>query len=198
MSDDQSRRGEGAHAPRPALASAGASGPGLGPVLGRVATILRGLTGLAGAVSIAVFAAEVTLPARLKPSMVIGSFHGRIEAADAAAKADAVTALARRTSEAAAQPPAFTTMETDAFREQQKVLVDSMHTQTAVANGADAACVAGQLIPRDNQSYGWLRELLRSGCGVGDQVRQNMMETLRRGGQDNSVLIQRPSAGDGH
>ena len=63
---------------------------------------------------------------------------------------------------------------------------------------ADAACISGKLIPRNNQNWGWLGEVLSTGCGLGDDVRNDMMQTLRRGGQDNSVLIQRPRAGAGN
>ena len=70
-----------------------------------------------------------------------------------------------------------------------------MATQNAVANSAEAACVGGKLIPRDSKDWGWLGDLLSLGCGVGDQVRQDMMATLKRGGQDNSILIKRPRAG---
>lgn len=166
------------------------------PTLTRVIGVARGFTGLAGVVSIAVLAAEATLPAPYKPSIMIGSFHGRIEAADADAKIDAVPALTRRNAEAAAQPPAFATMENDAFRQQQQVLADSLQTQSAIANTVDAGCALGQLIPRNDRDFGWLGDLLRGGCGMSDQVRQNMVDTLKRGGQDNSVVIQRPRAGE--
>lgn len=163
-------------------------------ILSRSVGLIRGLTGLAGLMSFAVLTAEATLPASYKPSTLIGSFHGRLEAADAAAKAAAVTALTRQNAEAASQPPAFAGMETSAFQTQQQVLAGSLQTQSSIANTADAACMGSQLIPRDNQDWGWLGDLLSMGCGVGDHVRQGMLDTLRRGGQDNSVLIQRPRA----
>jgi hypothetical protein len=164
-------------------------------ILTRVIGLVRGFTGLAGALSLGVLAAEATLPPPYKPSTLIGGFHGRIEAADATAKSEATSALTRKNAEAAAQPPAFATMESDAFRQQQQVLADSLQTQSTIANTADAACIAGQLVPHDNRDYGWLGDLLRSACGVGDQVRQNMVDILRQGGQNNSVLIERPRAG---
>lgn len=164
------------------------------PTLSRVIGLGRGFTGLAGIVSLTVLAAEATLPASYKPSTIIGSFHGRVEAADAAAKVGPVTALTRKNAEAASQPPAFAGMEAEAFRQQQQVLADALASQRAIANTADAACVGGQLIPRDSKDWGWLGDMLSLGCGVGDQVRQDMMTTLKRGGQDNSVLLQRPRA----
>lgn len=164
--------------------------------LSRVVGLVRGFTGLAGVMSIVVLTGEATLPAPYKPSTLIGSFHGRIEAADAAAKVGPVTFLTRQNAEAAAQPPAFASMESSAFQQQQQVLADSMQSQSTIANGADVACIAGQLIPRDNRDWGWLGQMLSQGCGRGDQLRQGMLNTLKRGAQDNSVLIQRPRAGD--
>lgn len=166
------------------------------PVLTRTLTLMRGFTGIAGAVSIGVLVAEATLPMPYKPSVLIGSFHGRLEAADAAAKIGPVTALTRKNAEAASQPPAIATMETEGFRQQQQILADSLATQSIIANTGDAACAAARLISPNDRDWGWLGALLSQGCGVGDQVRGNMMSTLRRGGQDNSVLIQRPRAGD--
>lgn len=163
--------------------------------LSRVIGLIRGFTGLAGVMSLAVLTAEATLPALYKPSTIIGSFHGRVEAADAAAKIGPVTALTRKNAEAASQPPAFAGMETEAFRQQQQVLADSLQTKSTIANTADATCIAGKMIPRGDRDWGWLGALLNQTCGVGNQVRQDMMNTLKRGGQDNSVLIQRPRAG---
>ena len=65
------------------------------------------MTGLAGVMSLLVLSAEVSLPDRYKPSTVIGSFHGRVEAADAEAKREAIVKLARKNAEASSQPPAF-------------------------------------------------------------------------------------------
>ena len=162
--------------------------------LSRVIGVVRGLTGVAGVMSLSVLATEAALPAAYKPSTLIGSFHGRIEAADAAAKAGPVTALTRQNAEAASQPPAFASMEASAFQTQQQVLASSLQTDTSIVNAADAACLGGKLIPHDNQDWGWLGSLLSLGCEIGDQTRQDMMNTLRRGAQDNSVLIQRPRA----
>lgn len=166
------------------------------PTLSRVIGLVRGFTGLAGVMSLAVLTAEATVPSSYKPSTLIGGFHGRIEAADAAAKVGPVTALTRQNAEAAAQPPAFAGMETEAFRQQQQVLADSLASQNAIANGADVACVAGKFISPNDRDWGWLGAMLSQTCGVGDQVREGMMNTLKRGGQDNSVLIQRPRAGN--
>lgn len=164
--------------------------------LSRVIGLVRGFTGVAGVMSLSVLMAEATMPASYKPSNLIGSFHGRIEAADAAAKVGPVTALTRQNAEAASQPPAFAGMETEAFRQQQQVLADSLQTQSTIANAADAACIAGKMLPPGDRDWGWLGTMLSQTCGVGDKVRQDMMSTLKRGGQDNSVLIQRPRAGD--
>jgi hypothetical protein len=137
------------------------------PILGRVLGIVRGFTGLAGAVSLTALAAEAVLPAAVKPSVLIGCFHGRIEAADADTKARAVTALTRLNAEAAAQPPAVAQMETEAFRVQQQALADSLGVQSGVAN---LACVIGTIIPRggDGDAIG---QGLRGACGVGDHGR---------------------------
>lgn len=187
MSDFESfRRSEPEH--QPALNN---------PILTRVVGLVRGFTGVAGVITFGVLAAEAVLPAPIKPSMLIGSFHGRIEAADANAKRDSTAAFTRTNASAAAEPPGFTAMETEAFRQQQQVLADALQTQSAIANFGDAACVIGQLIPRDDKDWGSTGGFLRNACGVGDQVRQNMVQTLKRGGQDNSVLIQRPRAGGG-
>lgn len=162
----------------------------------RVIGLVRGLTGVAGVVSFAVLGAEGVLPDAYKPSTLIGSFHGRVEAADAKAKLGPVTALTRKTAERAAQPPAFAAMETEAFRQQQQVLADSLQTDNAIANTADAACMVGKVIPTGDRDWGWLGTALLQACDISPTVRKGMMNTLRHGGQDNSVLIQRPHAGE--
>lgn len=161
------------------------------PALGRVMGIARGFTGLAGAVSLTVLMAEAVLPASIKPSVLIGGFHGRLEAADADAKAPSVTAYTRLNAEAAAQPPAVAQMETDAFRTQQQALADSLNVQRGFANMADLGCILGGFFPREGDGA-TIGQGLRSACGVGDQVRSNMVDTLKRGGQEGSTLIQRP------
>jgi hypothetical protein len=161
------------------------------PILGRVVGIARGLTGAAGAVTLIGLVAEAALPASARPSVLIGAFHGRIEASDADAKVDAIANLTRKNAESAAQPPAVAQMETEAFRVQQQAIAESLGVQSGVANMADLACVIGTLIPRGGDSDA-LVQGLRGACGVGDQVRGSMVETLKRGGQSGSTLIQRP------
>lgn len=179
---------------RPEFRAPQASPPAIqNGALARVIGVVRGFTGLAGVITILVLIAEATLPMAYKPSELIGTFHGRLEAADAAAKIGPVTALTRKNAEASSQPPAFAGMETEAFRQQQQVLADSLQTQSVIANTADAACVGAKFVSPNDQDWGWLGTLLSQGCGLGDSARGVMMDTLRRGGQ-NSVLIQRPHA----
>ena len=142
----------------------------------------------------AVTLGELIMPSPLKPSELMGRFHGRIDTADITAKQTAVVEFERRQAEAHAVPPALTAMETEAFRVQQQALYDSLAMQTTTTNTFDFLCVLGSLIPRE-ASGDWknVGNGLRSGCGVGDKLRQNMVESLKRGGQQGSTLMQRPA-----
>ena len=118
-----------------------------------------------------------------------------LDAADAQKKQDALAELARKQAQAQAEPPAVAAMETEAFRVQQQALANSLGVQGGVANMADLACIIGGLIPRDDPDANQFGQALRGACGVGDQVRRNMVDTLKKGGQEGSTLIQRPAPG---
>jgi hypothetical protein len=161
--------------------------------LARAIGMVRNLSLQAGALSLIVIAAELVVSSPMKPSEIIGRFHGSIDAADAGKKQDAVAELARKQAQAQAEPPAVAQMETEAFRVQQQALADSLGMQSGIANLADLACMIGAFVPNDRRSdQNGIGDALRSACGVGDQVRQNMVGILKRGGQEGSTLIQRP------
>lgn len=161
--------------------------------LARAIGMVRNFSLQAGALSLIVVAAELVIPSPMKPSEIIGRFHGSIDAADAQKKQDALADLARKQAQAQAEPPAVAQMETEAFRVQQQALADSLGMQSGVANLADLACMIGAFVPNDQGSDpNGIGDGLRSACGVGDQVRQHMVDTLKRGGQQGSTLMQRP------
>jgi hypothetical protein len=163
--------------------------------LARTISMVRNFSLQAGALSLAVIALELVASSPYKPSEIIGRFHGSIDAADAQKKQDALAELTRKQAQAQAEPPAVAAMETEAFRVQQQALADSLSTQSGVANIADFACIIGGLIPRDDPDTDQYGRALRGACGVGDQVRRNMVDTLKRGGQEGSTLMQRPAPG---
>jgi hypothetical protein len=163
--------------------------------LARAIGMVRNFSLQAGALSLAVVAAELVIPSPMKPSEIIGRFHGSLDAADAQKKQDALAELTRKQAQAQAEPPAVAAMETEAFRVQQQALADSLGVQGGVANMADLACIVGGLIPRDDPDADQFGRALRGACGVGDQVRRNMVDTLKKGGQEGSTLMQRPAPG---
>jgi hypothetical protein len=162
--------------------------------LARAIGMVRNFSMQAGALSLVVVMAELIVPSPMKPSEIIGRFHGSIDAADALKKQDALAELTRKQAEAQATPPAIAQMETEAFRVQQQALADSMGMQSGIANLADLACMIGAFVPNDRQTDpNGIGDGLRSACGVSDKVRQNMVDTLKRGGQSGSTLMQRPA-----
>lgn len=136
---------------------------------------------------------QLVMPAGYTPGDMLGKFHGGIEKAETSTKADAVVSLAERTATAQATPPAIVAMETEAFRVQQQKLAESLETQSTIANLADWACLFGAFVPPNDPNWKDVGEGLRSGCGVGDNVRDNMINKLANGGRAGSTLIQRPT-----
>ena len=88
--------------------------------LARFIGMVRNFSLQAGALSLAVIAAEQVVPSPMKPSEIIGRFHGSLDAADAQRKQDALAELTRKQAQAQAEPPAVAAMETEAFRVQQQ------------------------------------------------------------------------------
>ena len=122
-----------------------------------------------------VYVLENTMPAPYRPSDVLGRFHGNIEATDLGTKTDAMGRLTRRQAEEQLLP-----------QSQIKVIEDSLETQKQASNIADAGCFIGQFFTTDPRSdWKGMGDIMRSGCGKGDAIRKNMMDTLNRGVKSN-------------
>jgi len=154
--------------------------PGQAPQPAQVPTALMRLVGIVRAISAPTIAIGVTLlvtdqlmPAPLKPSHWIGGMYGRTVASESEAAQDMLAAQARKQAEAQTLPPVLA----------QRV-DKSLETQTTVANLADFACILGQFMPRDdpeNPDLSKVGAAMRTqGCALGNAMRDNMQETIRR------------------
>src|SRR4051794_28271055 len=71
----------------------------------RAAALLKSLASGAGWIFLAVAAAEMVLPDSVKPSIILGSFHGNTEKAEITAAGPSKVELERRMAESRAAPP---------------------------------------------------------------------------------------------
>ena len=137
--------------------------------MARLFSLVRAMSGTAGAIALVIIAAQQVLPDAVKPSTLVGGLYGKMVAAESDAAQDMLARQQRKATEAQALPPVIA-----------QRIDRSLETQTTIANTADVACVLGAFMPRDNSDWGKFGQGLSQACGIGDQVRKNMADTLRR------------------
>lgn len=150
--------------------------------LARFFGVAKSLAGYGFVLMFFVMVAEREFPTDLKPSILIGTFGGKIETAEIAAKQTAAVEIARRQAEAQA------TMQANAAKKAE-IIGGSENVKSFAAQVADLACMFGQFVPRnapnpDTKNAG---EALRSACGVGAKFRNDMAHDLDEAGQPAPV-----------
>lgn len=156
--------------------------------LARVFSYARNLAASTMVLAAGMFVAEKILAPEYKPSYLMGHFAGSVEQADIEAKQAAAVAFARQQAEAQAQAQARAQIEAEVSRQQQQMMADSLAAQSFIANGADIACLAFNLLG-DGQTD------TRALCAYGDQVRRTMVESQARAGRDGASV--QPRTDDG-
>ena len=135
---------------------------------------------------------QIALPHGYRPSDLIGSFYGNIENYDITVKRESVVELARQQAEATAREQALASIEVEAARQQQQEIYDSQTTKGSLANGADLLCMLSHIIPSDaNSDWQSVGSGMRSACGVGDQIRSDMVESSARAARQGSSVFRR-------
>lgn len=160
----------------------------------RALAFLRSVSAGAGLMFGAVFVGELALPHDMKPSTVLGRFHGNTETAEIEAARDAKVRLERELAEAHAAPPATWQMEQQLNQAQMQATQQALETQAGIANLADAACVTGGILGGlfgDDPTMKQWGDALQKGCGVGDQVRSNMNDQLAGAARNGSGVVRR-------
>jgi hypothetical protein len=89
---------------------------------------------------------DATLPEHLRPSTLLGAFHGRVETSEIKAKQETAIQFERERADAQARAQAEWQMEVEAFRQQQAVTAQSLQTMATAAQIADAACLGSPLV----------------------------------------------------
>ncbi len=139
-------------------------------VLGNFATTVAKWSGGAFIVGLALVGGDALLQERFSPAHLIATTTGKMVSDETKAHTTATAELARQNAIAQALPPV-----------KMQVLSDSMQTQGTIANLADAACVLSSLFGENfDTQYTFLRDELRSTCGTGAAIRQNMMREFDR------------------
>lgn len=136
------------------------------------------LAGTGLVVGLLLIVGEKVLSPEFKPSTLIGTFGGKIETAEIAAKQPASVEIARRLAEAQA------TMQANA-QKKAEIVGGSESVKSFAAQLADFGCMVGQFIPAnapnpDTRSAG---ETLRSVCAVSAKIRNDMAHDLDEAGQ---------------
>jgi len=153
--------------------------------LTRFIGIARALRGTAMTAGILLIAAELILPSAIKPSQVMGSFYGKIVAAESRTAQDMLAAQTRKAAEAQALPPVIA-----------QRLDHSLEMQSGAANLADFGCIVGQFLPHNDPNSPDLSQvgegLRTQACGLGDALRANMAKQLRQGTVQQDDQEQQP------
>jgi hypothetical protein len=141
---------------------------------------------------------DATLPEHLKPSNLLGGFHGRVETAEIKAKQETTIQFEREKADAQAAAQIKWQMEMEVFRQQQQVMAQSLEAMATAAQIADAACLGSPLVTmfmgntRDARD---LQNTLQAGCAEAKRIRAEMIRIQTEAAQQGSALMQRRPPG---
>jgi hypothetical protein len=141
---------------------------------------------------------DTILPEHLKPSNLLGDFHGRVETAEIKQKQETTIQYEREKADAQAAAQAKWQMEVEAFRQQQQVTAQSLETMATAAQIADAACLGSPLVAlfmgntRDARD---LQNTLKAACPEAARIRAEMTRIQAKAAQEGSALMQRRPPG---
>lgn len=160
---------------------------GIARTLGLLRTLVPQVIVLAAGVVVL----EAALPPAVKPSTLLGSFHGSLDTAEINAKQDAAVKFEEGMTGARTAPPANWQMEAQVAAQQQQAVAEALQAQAGMANLADLACLGSLLFGPDAFDSPEISSGLKQGCGMGDRIRTNMADTLAKTARDNSALVKR-------
>jgi hypothetical protein len=141
---------------------------------------------------------DATLPEHLKPSNLLGGFHGRVETADIKAKRDTSIRYEGEKADAQAAAQAKWQMEMEIFRQQQAKIAQSLETMATAAQIADAACLGAPLATLfmgDTQQARNIERTMQAACAEAARIRAEMIRIQTEAAQQGSALMQRRPPG---
>lgn len=141
---------------------------------------------------------DATLPDYLKPSTLLGGFHGRVETADINAKQEKAIQFERQKADAQAAAQAKWQMEVEAFRQQQAAMAETLQTMATAAQIADAACLGAPLATLfmgDTQQAREIKRTMQAACAEAARIRAEMTRIQAEAAQQGSALMQRRPPG---
>lgn len=172
-------------------------GSGHGAGLARTIRYARGLASGAVTLIATVAILDWTMPYSAKPSVMLGQFSGRHDEAELDTARRAQVQTAREVAIAQAAPPAAYQQETIILQHQQQAVLSALGTQAFGANLADATCMIGRLWADPSPENRATRDAMRDlGCGLGDDLRANMVGQLAQAGRTGSAIVPRTAAPD--
>lgn len=142
--------------------------------------------------ALVLIAGELTMPPTLKPSYLIGTFHGSIEAAEIKAKQPATVALNNELATTQANAQARAQIEVNNAQVQQQMTASALELQATLANVADAVCIGGGIWALLNGQDDRYSSAAKQTCGAGDALRDSINDDLRRANRDYSGIVNRP------
>jgi hypothetical protein len=141
---------------------------------------------------------DATLPDYLKPSTLLGGFHGRVETADIKAKQETAIQFERQKADAQAAAQAKWQMEMEIFRQQQAKMAESLDAIVAAIQIADAACMSAPLVTLlmgDTREAREIQAIAKAGCGEAARLRGEMTRIQTAAAQQGSAIMQRRPPG---
>jgi hypothetical protein len=186
---------QGEASPQPFFNIPGTAQP---PALSRAIALAKKLTFGGLVLGGILYFGDATLPDHLKPSTLLGGFHGRVETAEINAKQEKAIQFEREKADAQARAQAEWQMEVEAFRQQQAVTAQSLETMATAAQIADAACIGSPLVTmfmgntRDARD---LQATLQGACAEAARIRREMTRIQVEAAQQGSALMQRRPPG---
>ena len=186
---------QGEASPQPFFNVPGAAQP---PALSRAIALAKKLTFGGLVLGGILYFGDATLPESLKPSTLLGGFHGRVETADINAKQEKVIQFERQKADVMAAAQAKWQMEVEAFRQQQAVTAKSLSMMATAAQIADAACLGSPLVTMfmgDTREAREIRATMQAACAEAARIRAEMTRIQAEAAQQGSALMQRRPPG---
>jgi hypothetical protein len=137
---------------------------------------------------------QYVMPDNLKPSNIIGGFHGMTESAELKAKQPAAAEYEGTLADAKARAATSWQMEAEAFRQQQEVTARSLETMATAAQIADAACLGAPLATLflgDTREAREIQRTMQAGCAEAARIRANMTRIQAETARAGSAIMQR-------
>jgi hypothetical protein len=168
------------------------------PALSRAIALAKKLTFGGLLLGGVLYFGDATLPDYLKPSTLLGGFHGRVETAEINAKHETAIQFEREKADALAAAQIKWQMEMEVFRQQQAKIAESLDMMATAAQIADAACLGSPLVTMlmgDTREAREIQRTMQAACAEAARIRAEMTRIQAEAAQQGSALMQRRPPG---